>query len=195
MQRDCEPGRKLREGDERRWKSPRKIWRVCRYGHPCSVDVIYLLLRRGLWVRTARKARWLALCKMLLDVVGHPGHFGIMHFDLLRIETHWSLVMLVVDSCVSLSTASCFSCCAFTISFQWFFHATTRSFREKTFPIFTISIPLNFLSLDVCLCSSTGHRSRAWRFAAVFITVMRTPYLSLFAASLEKHHTEISLSQ
>ncbi len=34
---------------------------------------------RGLWVRIARKACWLAYCKMRLDAVEHPGIFGILH--------------------------------------------------------------------------------------------------------------------
>ena len=42
-----------------------------------SVDVTYL--RRGLWVRIARKACWLAYCKMPADIVGHPATFGILH--------------------------------------------------------------------------------------------------------------------
>lgn len=74
----------MREVNERRG-SPRKIRK---YGRLCSVDVIYLQLRRGLWVGIARKARWLAFSKMQLDVLGHPGIFGIMHFDILCLETY-----------------------------------------------------------------------------------------------------------
>ena len=39
----------------------------------------YLPLRRGLWVRIARKACWLAYCKMQPDAVIGPGTFGILH--------------------------------------------------------------------------------------------------------------------
>lgn len=44
-----------------------------------SVDVMYCLLCRGLWVRIPRKACWLTYCKMCTDAVGHPGIFGILH--------------------------------------------------------------------------------------------------------------------
>ncbi len=36
--------------------------------------------RKDLWVRMARKARWLAYCKIQPDVVEHPGTSGILHF-------------------------------------------------------------------------------------------------------------------
>ncbi len=39
------------------------------------------MLRKGLWVRMARKACWFAYCKVRPDVVGHhPGTSGILHF-------------------------------------------------------------------------------------------------------------------
>ncbi len=34
---------------------------------------------RGLWVRVARKACWFVYCKIQLEIVGHPGIFGILH--------------------------------------------------------------------------------------------------------------------
>ncbi len=42
--------------------------------------VMYFTLHRGMWVRMARKACWLANCKIGTDVVGHPGFSGILHF-------------------------------------------------------------------------------------------------------------------
>ncbi len=42
--------------------------------------VTYLPLCRGLWVRIADKACWLAYYKNRLDVVGHPGTSDILHF-------------------------------------------------------------------------------------------------------------------
>ncbi len=42
--------------------------------------VTYFLLRKGLWVRMARKACWLAYCKIPADVVEYPGTTGILHF-------------------------------------------------------------------------------------------------------------------
>lgn len=36
-------------------------------------------MRSGLWVTAARKAFWLTYCKILADVVGYPGTFGILH--------------------------------------------------------------------------------------------------------------------
>ncbi len=42
--------------------------------------VTYFPLRRGLWVKLARKACWLAYCKIQLDVVGHPSASSKLHF-------------------------------------------------------------------------------------------------------------------
>ncbi len=42
--------------------------------------VSYFPLRRGLWVRMARKACWLAYCKIWPDVVEHPGTSATLHF-------------------------------------------------------------------------------------------------------------------
>ncbi len=42
--------------------------------------VTYFWLCRGLWVRMARKARWLAFCKIRPDVGNNPGSSGIQQF-------------------------------------------------------------------------------------------------------------------
>ena len=65
---------------------------TCNKRHLCSVggsvNLTYLPLRRGLWVRIARKACWLAYCKMRPDVVGHPGIFGILHLTYYYVLGH-----------------------------------------------------------------------------------------------------------
>ncbi len=46
---------------------------------PWTLTLMLIHQSRGLWVRIARKACWLAYCKMQPDAVGHPGIFGIRH--------------------------------------------------------------------------------------------------------------------
>ncbi len=46
---------------------------------PWTLTLMLMHQSRGLWVKIARKACWLACCKMRLDAVGHPGIFGILH--------------------------------------------------------------------------------------------------------------------
>ncbi len=69
--------------------------------------VMYYPLRRGLWVRTARKACWFAYCKIQLDVLGHPvvlldaycmSH--TMYWNILNTRVVW---VLVFSCCYQLS--------------------------------------------------------------------------------------------
>lgn len=68
-----------------------------------SLDVTYLLLHKGLWVRIARKTSWFAFCKIWLDAVGHPCIWHTMCWD------YWALGIGIMDigtqgqSCVHLS--------------------------------------------------------------------------------------------
>ncbi len=58
----------------------------------CAPNVMYVLyfqLCRELWARMARKACWLAHCKIRLDFVEHPGTSGIFTFHILRPGSHW----------------------------------------------------------------------------------------------------------
>ena len=52
---------------------------LCIFSRHTVTYVTFPLLPRGLWVRIARKACWLAHCKMRPGVVGHPGVCGILH--------------------------------------------------------------------------------------------------------------------
>ncbi len=54
--------------------------RLCLYLHGTLWRVTHFLLCKGLWVRMARQAYWLAYCKIRLDEIGHPGTSGILHF-------------------------------------------------------------------------------------------------------------------
>ena len=69
-----------------------------------SVDVTDLLLSWGLWVKTARKERWLVYCKMQLYAVGHCGIFGILHLAytfVSGIQHEYGGVCVLKGQCVS----------------------------------------------------------------------------------------------